>query len=390
MTDKLLRAPCERMILRGVLGLKLEKQALFDKIEVNNIRGDIMVTIKDIAKECNVSIATVSNVINGKKKAGPETQDKIFEAVNRLGYKTNKVAKGLRSRKTGTIGIIVEDLSQFTVPNIVEGITRHLETVGYKPVLVNLRLYSRWADKWFNNEDMISETMEQTLDELTSIMVDGIIYIAVHARDTEKIPADLSIPAVMVYALEQNPNVPSVVIDDEQSAYEEVCYLIEKGHKDIGIIGGREDNMHTRLRLKGALRALSEHGIEQRADRVCYALWGKKEGYEAAQMLADKGVTAFFVMADRMAGGVYEYAKDHGIAIGKDWSVVGFDDQILADYLMPGLTTMALPLHPLGDAAAKLLVSKMESSECDISLTDNICRIPCIFRERGSVADLTK
>ena len=86
-----------------------------------------MVTIKDIARECNVSIATVSNVLNGKNKAGEDTRNKIIEAVERLGYKPNKVAKGLRSRKTGTIGIIAEDLSQFTVPNIVEGITRHIE-----------------------------------------------------------------------------------------------------------------------------------------------------------------------------------------------------------------------------------------------------------------------
>ena len=349
-----------------------------------------MVTIKDIARECNVSIATVSNVLNGKNKAGEETRSKIIEAVERLGYKPNKVAKGLRSRKTGTIGIIVEDLSQFTVPNIVEGITRHIEQYGYKSVLTNMRLYSRWADKWFSNEDMINELLEQTLEEMKSLMVDGIIYIAVHARETRKIPLDLGIPAVMIYAFEQNPDVPSVVIDDELAAYEEVNYLLEKGHTDIGIIGGREDNMHTRLRLKGALKALLEHGIEQRADRVCYALWGKKEGYEAATILADKGITALFVMADRMAGGVYEYAKDHGIEIGKDLSIVGFDDQILADYLMPGLTTMALPLHPLGDAAAKLLISKLENIECEIKLQDNICKIPCTFKERGSVADISK
>ena len=349
-----------------------------------------MVTIKDIAKECNVSIATVSNVLNGKNKAGEDTRNKIIDAVERLGYKPNKVAKGLRSRKTGTIGIIVEDLSQFTVPNIVEGITRHIEQYGYKTVLTNMRLYSRWADKWFNNEDMIDELLNQTLEELKSVMVDGIIYIAVHAREVKKIPSDLGIPAVMIYAFEQNPDVVSVVIDDELSAYEEVDYLIKRGHKDIGIMGGREDNMHTRLRLKGALKALQENGIEQRADRVCYALWGKKEGYEAAKLLAGKGITAMFVMADRMAGGVYEYAKENGIEIGKDLSIVGYDDQILADYMLPGLTTMALPLHKLGDAAAKILISKLENIECDIKIQDNICRIPCAFKERGSVADISK
>ena len=89
-----------------------------------------MITIKDIARECNVSIATVSNVLNGKNKACEETRDKIIETVTKYGYKPNRVAKSLRSKKTGVIGIVVEDLSQFTIPNIVEGITRYLEKYG--------------------------------------------------------------------------------------------------------------------------------------------------------------------------------------------------------------------------------------------------------------------
>ena len=347
-----------------------------------------MITIKDIARECNVSIATVSNVLNGKNKACEETRDRIIETVTKYGYKPNRVAKSLRSKKTGVIGIVVEDLSQFTIPNIVEGITRYLEKYGYKTVLTNLRLYSRWSDKWFHNEDMIDEILNQTLEELHSVMVDGVIYIAVHARKTYKIPESLDIPAVMVYAFEENPKVPSVVLDDEGAAYEEICYLIGKGHKNIGIIGGREDNMHTRLRLKGALRALSDHGIEQRADRICYALWGKNEGKEAIEMLMDKDITAVFCMADRMAGGVYEYAREKGIEIGKDFSVVGFDDQMIARYFLPGLTTMALPLHALGDGAARLLVERLDNVDSGVELKDNVLYVPCTFVERGSVADI--
>ena len=349
-----------------------------------------MVTIKDIAKECSVSIATVSNVLNGKNKAGEETRNRILEAVERSGYKPNKVAKGLRSKKTNIVGIIVEDLSQFTIPNVVEGITRQLESRNLKSVLINLRLYSRWSDQWFNNEDMIDEILAQSLEELGTVMVDAVIYVAVHARITNKIPETLGVPAVMIYASESNPNVPSVVIDDEQAAYEEVSYLLEKGHRDIGIIGGREDNMHTRLRLKGALKALSEHGIEQRADRICYALWGKNEGYEAARILADKGLTAFFCMADRMAGGVYEYAAEHGLVVGRDISVVGFDDQIMAQYFMPPLTTMKLPLHALGETAGKALLEMLDPNSKDKPEPGTVYKIPCQFIERESVADLTK
>jgi len=111
-----------------------------------------MVTIKDIARECGVSIATVSNVLNGRKKAGEATVQLIFETARRLGYQPNLIAKGLRENQTHQIGIIVEDLSQFSVPVIVEGIMRSLEGSGYQTSVSNLRMYSRWSDTWFNNE----------------------------------------------------------------------------------------------------------------------------------------------------------------------------------------------------------------------------------------------
>ena len=347
-----------------------------------------MVTIKDIARECNVSIATVSNVLNGKNKASVETQNRIMEVVEKFGYTPNRVAKGLRSKKTDIIGIIVEDLSQFTTANIVEGVMRQIEEYGYKAVLINLRLYSRWSDKWFHNEDMLNEVLDQSIEDLGSIMVDGIVYVAVHARVTHKLSGKLGVPAVMVYAYESDGSIPSVVIDDELSAYNEINYLIEKGHKDIGIIGGRQDNMHTQLRLKGALRAFEEHGIKLSDDRICYALWGKKEGYEAAKLLEGKGLTAIFCMADRMAGGVYQYAYEKGIKIGQDFSLVGYDDQIVADYFNPGLTTMALPLHALGKTAADIIMERLGETETHIEITDNLIKIPCTFIERESVADI--
>jgi len=347
-----------------------------------------VVTIKDIARECGVSIATVSNVLNGKNKAGADTQAKILETIKKYDYKPNKVAKGLRSRKTGIIGIIVEDLSQFTSPGIVEGITRYIEQFGYKAILINMRLYSRWSDSWFNNESMLDEIIKQSLDDLSAIMVDGIIYVAVHAREVHKIPESMKIPAVMVYSFEENPNVASVVIDDEKSAYEEVKYLLEKGHREIGIIGGREDNLHTQFRMKGALRALSEYGIEQKDDRICYALWNKEEGYNAMKAFSEKGLTAVFCMTDRMAGGVYQYAHEYNISIGRELSVAGYDNQMIAEYLDPMLTTMALPLDALGESAAKILMSELKGTDCDVELVDGIYRIPCTFKERESVADI--
>ena len=128
------------------------------------------------------------------------------------------------------------------------------------------------------------------------------------------------------------------------------------------------------------------------SESIEYIVMELLDGITLKQYLRDNGpldVRKTLEFSTQIASAL-SHAHEKGIVIGKDLSIVGYDDQILADYLMPGLTTMALPLHPLGDVAAKLLISKLENIECDVKLKDNICKIPCTFRERGSVADISK
>ncbi|MDE6995053.1 MAG: LacI family transcriptional regulator, partial [Lachnospiraceae bacterium] len=179
-----------------------------------------MITIKEIARECNVSPTTVSNILNGKPKVSQETKERVLETVNRLGYRPNYIAQGLRNQKTKMIGIIAEDIAQFTTPEIVEGIMSYCEENGYRSIVKNLRLYARWSDSWYNKEADYHAILEPAIRELTSIMVDGIIYIAGHARVIHCFPERFSTPAVMTYAFDSNPEIPSVGIDDQGSAYE--------------------------------------------------------------------------------------------------------------------------------------------------------------------------
>ena len=139
-----------------------------------------MVTIKDIAEECNVSITTVSNVLNGKAKE--QTKQRILEVIQKRGYRPNTIAQGLRSQKTKTIGIIAEDIAQFTTPEIIEGIMSCCEERGYRTTVRNLRMYARWQDAWYYNETAYHSVLDPMLEELDSHMVDGVIYIAGHAR----------------------------------------------------------------------------------------------------------------------------------------------------------------------------------------------------------------
>ncbi|MBR4769133.1 MAG: LacI family DNA-binding transcriptional regulator [Lachnospiraceae bacterium] len=344
-------------------------------------------TIKDIAKECNVSIATVSNVLNGKGKAGSETREKILEAVQRTGYKPNGVAKGLRSSKSRLIGIIAEDISHFSVPPIVEGIMNHLESAGYRGILINLRLYQRFHDSWFEKEELIWPVREDAIEDLRSMMVDGIIYVAVHARKTSAFPKDFSIPAVMAYAMEVNPAIPTVLPDDVMSAYLAVKQLIENGHRSIGIIAGYKNNQHSIWRISGIQKAFDEAGLTLEPEHLIYAGWEREEGYEAMEKLsAQKDITAVFCMSDRLAGGVYEYLDECGLRVGKDLSVIGFDGQQLSEFLTPPLSTMELPLGRIGEEAASICIDEIENGPSGDSA--QTVKFPCSFLSRESVRKL--
>jgi len=345
-------------------------------------KGAKMVTLKEIARECKVSPTTVSNILNGKPKVSEETKQRVLETIDKMGYRPNYIAQGLRTRKTKTIGIIAEDIAQFSTPEIVEGIMSCCEEKGYRTIVKNLRLYARWKDSWFDNESNYHSILDPALKELESIRVDGIIYVAGHARVVHCFPDGFKTPAVMAYAFADNKNVPSVAINDKDSACELIHYLVSKGHRRIGVIGGKENNIHTQQRLLGYQKALFEHQILFNPAWVRYADWQKEGAYEEAKELLKTDVTAVFCMADRMAGGVYRCLKEMGLQAGKDIAVAGFDNQDIAEYFVPGLTTMALPLIKIGNISADLLLKRMEGREEEIP---EKVLIPCTFIERESV-----
>lgn len=341
-----------------------------------------MVTLKEIARECRVSPTTVSNILNGKPKVSEETRQRVLDTVEKRGYRPNYIAQGLRNQKTRTIGIIAEDIAQFTTPEIVEGIMSRCEEKGYRAVVKNLRLYARWSDSWYDNESSYHSILDPTLKELESIRVDGIIYIAGHARVIHCFPEEFRTPAVMAYAFSDNKRVLSVAINDKESACEMIRYLISKGHRKIGVIGGKENNIHTQQRLHGYQEALFENQILFNPSWVRYADWEKEGAYQEARELLKEDITAVFCMADIMAGGVYRCLDEMGLRAGRDIAVAGFDNQDIAEFFVPGLTTMALPLKEIGNVSADYLLKQMEETQEEIP--EKIL-IPCTFTERESV-----
>lgn len=351
-----------------------------------------MVTLKEIAEICNVSAATVSNILNGKSKASAETTQHVLEVVEKMGYKPNLMAQGLRRQKTKTIALIVDDIAQFTSPPMVEGVMEYCEQKEYRVIMRNLRLYSKWHDTWYNQETLYHSMVDPVLQDVLSAQVDGVIYIAGHARIAHCFTDDFPVPAVMAYAFSDRKDVPSIVIEDAESACQVMREILAKGHKRVGIVGGRMDNFHTQQRLLGYQKALFEYGIPYDPSLVYYGDWTRETGCKGAEMLMQKGVTAIFCVSDKMAGGAYDYLLSHGYVIGKDVSVAGFDDEDIAAYFSPKLTTTRLPLAQIGQQAAKVLIEHLEGESSNAFEMDEpvVIKIPCTYMERDSIGEARK
>lgn len=343
----------------------------------------IMATIKEIAKACNVSVATVSNILNGKTGASEKTIKLVEKVIKEMDYTPNYVAKNLKMKNTRSIGVIAEDMTIFSIPDIIDGITEHCEEENYQILLTNLRLYKKFDDNYYDRDDYF-EIVRQEIRKLMSKQVEGIIYVAAHERVIKCIPDNLAIPAVMAYGYTKSKKIPSIVVNDVNGAYQIVQYLIENGHTKIGVISGKENSIHAQNRLRGYQKALFDNQILYNPELICQGDWSRKSGYDKTDYLVSKEVTAIFCMNDIMAGGVYDRLDERKIEIGQEISIVGYDNRELSSYYKPPLTTMKLPLHDIGYCASEVLI-RMMSDDANKDDNENIFEIDCEKLIRKSV-----
>ena len=340
-----------------------------------------MITLKEIAEKCSVSITTVSNILNGKSNVSETTKNRVLEVVKETGYRPNYMARGLRAAKTNSIGIIIDDLTEFSSTGIIDGIMSYFDDHKYKAILENLRFYSKWGTKWYHNKGY-EDSVQQAIEEFVSIKVDGIIYVAGHARCISCIPENLGVPLVISYAFTEQSGISSVEFDDIKAACDMTTNLINNGHKKIAVIAGSEKNIHTQRRLEGFKKALKENGIDN-PKLLKYANWDRASGYEAAkELLAKSDCTAVFCFNDLMAAGVYDYLDEKGLVPGKDISVAGFDNRTMTQFLKPALTTVEIPLFEIGRKSAELILQQINSPD-DYETQHNF--VECQIIERESV-----
>ena len=317
-----------------------------------------MSTIREISEKAHVSIATVSKVLNGKKGVSKETIDKILAIAHDINYRPNLTARSLKKGQSRTLGVITEDLTVFNTPEIVDGIDAYCETQDFHYILGNLRFNKRYGHRPQNNEEC-SRLFHSLVDTMLSKQVDGIIYVGCHSHAVVPVNNNGEIPFVYAYCYSTDPNIPSVIYDDQKAAYEATQLLIDRGHQKIGMIAGPPDSIHSANRLLGHQEALYTNAIPYNPRLTRHGDWERDQGFELGGQLIKAGVTAIFAHNDLMATGVIEYCNENGIVIGKDIALIGFDNREIGTVCRPTLSTVSLPLFEMGQTATHLLLDML-------------------------------
>jgi LacI family transcriptional regulator len=336
--------------------------------------------IKDVAAAAGVSATTVSHVLNDVSYAriSQETRDKVRSAAERLGYGPNRLAQALRTQRSGMLGLVSEDIA--TTPHagrIILGADRTARARGYNLMIINTAASAS------------RESRDADVEALLERRVDGILYATMSHREVQ-VPANLgSVPAVLVDAVSIGASITAVVPDEDGGARAAVGVLLAAGHTRIGFLNSTDDVPATRERLRGFRAKLTEAGLDGAAAPVESEPSEVHGGYDAARrMLARSNrPTGLFCFNDRMAMGAYRAAAELGLAVPADLSVVGFDDQeLIADNLHPGLTTVALPHYKMGAWATETLIDAIEGKTDLSGLAVHPTTLDCPVVARGSVA----
>jgi len=322
------------------------------------------VRITDVAAAVGVSIATVSAALNDVEAAriSAETRQRVREAAARLGYAPNRLAQGLRSQRSGTIGFIGDTVA--TTPFAVEMVRGALEAARAAGLVVLLM-----------NTESDRDLEARELAVLLQHQVEGVLYAAMYHRRVA-LPAMLrGTPVVLVDAESSDPGVSSVVPDEVAGASTAVGELLAHGHRRIGFVTNEDKILAVSGRLRGYRDALEQAGLRVDADLVVAGPPSTEGGYRAARHLLGlpEPPTALFCFSDLMAMGAYGAAAEAGLRIPEDLSVVGFDDmRFVASGLFPGLTTVALPHYEMGawgvaELLAQTASQARESKQVELS-----------------------
>lgn len=315
--------------------------------------GHRSVTLRDVALAAGVSINTVSRALNGKPDVSEQTRERVLAVAERLGYKPNRLAQGLRGKKVGTIGVVVADLANPFFVEVVKGIEEEAYRHGFTIMVTN------------TNEDPEKEL--EVLSTLVEHQVAGLI-ITPSQKDDKFIRflKDRDVPFVLVARRFEHVMCHAVLNDDFTGSFSAVSWLAELGHRDILFINGPYFNWSAIQRLSGYQQALERAGLPYRPELVlsCNDVTAEAAAAALKRYLADRPVPdAVFAFSDYMAIGVIRALRESGLDVPADVSVMGYDGIEIGASLDPPLSTVEIAKHRLGVASTQVLIELIENPE---------------------------
>lgn len=307
-------------------------------------------TMKDIARRTGLGLATISSYFNGGN-VREKNRIKIEEAIEELHYEVNEVARGLKTNATRTIGVVIPELNNTFCAEIITGMEDVLRSHGYATIVCDCR-----TDKKLERE---------AVEFLTRRRVDGIINMPVdeegnHLKRFQKTGK----PIVLIDRKIQGINCDSVLVDNKKAAEDAVRYFIERGHRNIGIIGGPEEVFTAQERMAGYYKALESAGIPVSESLIWHGDYTIQGGVRGLEELVQNNpeMTAVFVTNYEMTMGAMIGVNELGIRIPEQLSMIGFDNLQFARACNPKLTIVAQPTDGIAKEVAKVMLNHLENT----------------------------
>jgi len=307
-------------------------------------------TIKDVANMAGVSTTTVSHVINKTRFVSKDLIERVNDAITTLNYQPYGLARSLRRKQSGTIGIVIPDNTNPFFAEVVRGIEDTCFENGYSVFLCN--------------SDGKPAKERNYLQLLIEKGVDGLVLVSTgDDEEAMRLLENREIPKVIVDREISGLHMDSVLVDNQQGGYSAARYLIELGHRTIGCIMGPSNITPSGQRIEGFRKGLKEGGLLLDENMVATGDFKSFGGYEGFKKLlrGELVPTAIFVCNDMMALGALNAARELGIDVPEQLSLIGFDDIALASLINPNLTTIAQPKYELGETGAELLLKRINN-----------------------------
>lgn len=306
-----------------------------------------MATIKDVARVAGVSVATVSRVLNASENVRPETVEAVKRAIEELDYHPNFLGRTLRRLETMKILVMVPTISNQFYSRVIRGIQSVARQNGYHVML------------GITESDPVGE--QEYVEMARRKLVDGVIFLHATLSASEITELAKSCPAAFANECIPGAEVSAVSIDNLQAGYDAAEFLIRNGHRSIAFVSAGELYGSSSLRREGYCKALADAGIGVNTKLFLDEGLTFKAGRRAAERLM-KDISlpdAVFAVSDSAAIGLISTLEEKGIQVGKDISVMGFDNNQIAEYFIPALTTVSQPQFEIGQKAMELLIEKV-------------------------------